>query len=68
MFLGGLGVGLVGGEFGVGEGVFEPGEKFAVEEAVEFLGVQGVQPGGEEAVEVAGLAVAVDPAEALREG
>ena len=68
VFLGGQGALGVGGELGGVDRVLEPGEKLAVEAAVEFLGVQGVQPGVQQAVEVAGPAVVGDPAQAVGQG
>ena len=68
VFLGRQGNGLVGGEPGGGDGAFEPGEQIPVEAAVEGFGVQGGQPGFQEAVKVAGFAVGVQPAEARRQG
>ena len=58
----------VGGESGGVDRVLEPGEKLAVEAAVERLGVQGVQPGVQQAVKIAGPAVAGDPAQAVGQG
>ena len=68
VFLGGEGALWVGGESGGVDRVLEPSEKLAVEAAVERLGVQGVQPGVQQAVEVTGPAVVGDPAQAVGQG
>ena len=61
--------GAGGGELGSGRRPLEPLEQIGIEAAVERLGVQRVQPGRQQPVEAAGLAVAVGvhPAQSLRQ-
>ena len=46
----------------------EPGEQVPIETAVQLLGIQGIQPGGQQAVEVGGMAVTFQPAPPFRQG
>ena len=46
-------------------GAVKPLEQFAVEASVEFLGVQRVQPGGEQSLEFLGLSMGVHPVQAI---
>ena len=68
VFLGGQGSGLAGGELGGLDGPLEPLEQVAVEAAVQFLGVQGGELSGQQAVKVGVLAVGVHPAQACGPG
>ena len=54
-------------KIGVGARPLEPVEKVAVEAPVQCLGIQRVQPGLQQAVEVVGLAVDVHPEQPLLE-
>ena len=65
MFLGGNRLRRRGGELGGGHRLLEPMEQVAIEATVQLLGVQCVQPGVQQAVEVVRLAVAVYPEQPL---
>ena len=54
-----------GWEAGFPHGALEPAEQLAVESAVQLLGVQRVQPRGQQAVEVVLLVVTVHPPQAV---
>ena len=67
VLFGAQGSGLIGGKPGLFDvdGAVEPGEQILVEPPVEFLGVQFVQPGGQQAVKIVLLVVGVHPFRAL---